>query len=622
MANDPSSHWDDDTYRGRLDLALWRRIAGHARPYARALAGLALSGFVIAVVDILFPMVTARVIDEASRHGLTPRLYAAGVAYVALILTFSGFVLWFIRLAGRLATGVAYDLRTAAFSRLQDLSFSYFDVRPVGWLVTRLTSDCSKVSSLMPWFMLDLVWGTFSIAGIIAAMLWLDATMALAVMLIVPPLAVVTVYFQRRLLESSRLIRKTNSQLTAGYNECIQGVVTTKTLVREAANLAEFQGLTSTMRRASMRNALQSAVYLPAVIVLASVGTGLALWRGGIEIEQSTGLTLGTLVAFMQYAGLFAMPIQELARRITDLQSAQAAAERIQTLLDTEPQITDSPQVIQAVETHRARHAGAQTPGWAPDGGPEKIESIEFRDVLFRYTDKETVLQDFNLTVRAGQTVALVGPTGGGKTTIVNLVARFYEVTGGAVLVNGTDVRDRSLKWLQSQLGVVLQTPHLFSGSIRDNIRYADLDAGDEQVEAAARLGGAHAFIANLADGYDTLIGEGGTRLSTGQRQLVSLSRAILADPQIFIMDEATSSVDTETEGLIQSGIEAVLEDRIAFVIAHRLSTIRRADVILVIDGGRIVEHGTHAQLIAARGRYHALYTKQYQRQRSLIPGI
>ena len=609
-------HFDDDAYTGRLDYPLWRRIARHARPYRRELAGLGAAGAVIAVVDVLMPLITGRVIDQASEHGLTPTLYAFGAAYVLLIATFGACVWGFIVLGGRLATGVAYDLRRAAFGRLQDLSFSYFDVRPVGWLVTRLTSDCSKISSLMPWFMLDMVWGTFTIAGIIGAMMWLDTTLALAVMVIVPPLAVVSVFFQRRLLSSSRQIRRTNSQITANYNECIQGVRTTKTLVRENANLGEFQGLSTSMEFSSMRNALQSAVYLPAVIVLGSVGLGLALWRGGVEIQAGTGLTLGTLVAFMQYAGLFAMPIQELARRFTELQSAQAAAERVQGLLDTEPQITDSAAVISALDAHAAG------PGHAPDGGPDRIETIEFRDVVFRYAVAETVLDGFDLTVHSGQTVALVGPTGGGKTTIVNLIARFYEVSDGAVLINGTDIRQRSLAWLQSNLGVVLQTPHLFSGSIRDNIRYADLDATDGAVEAAARLSGAHGFITALDAGYETPVGEGGTRLSTGQRQLISLARAILADPQIFIMDEATSSVDTETERLIQQGIEAVLKGRIAFVIAHRLSTIRKADVILVIDGGRIVERGTHQELIATRGRYHALYTRQYQREHSLIPGM
>ena len=612
-------HNQDDAYKGRLDFALWRRIALHARPYRRSLAGLAFAGMVIAAVDVLFPFVTARVIDAASEHGLSPALYRYGVLYALLIVSFSACVGWFIVLAGRVATGVAYDMRTKAFGRLQELSFSYFDARPVGWLVTRLTSDCTKVSSLMPWLMLDLVWGTLTITGIIVAMLYLDTRLAMAVLIIVPPLALVSVFFQRRMLESSRKVRRMNSQLTASYNECIQGVRTTKTLVRESANLGEFQQQSTSMERSSIQNALQSAVYLPTVIVLGSFGVGLALWQGGVEFQRDTGLTLGTLVAFMQYAGLFAMPIQELARRFTEVQSAQAAAERVQDLLDTEPEIRDSEAVIRAIETHRTSAADPAGPDWTPDGGPARIETIELRDVVFSYGDKKTVLDGLNLTVHAGQTVALVGPTGGGKTTIVNLVARFYEVTGGAVLINGTDVRERSLAWYQSSLGVVLQTPHLFSGSIRDNIRYADLDATDEQVEAAARLARAHGFIAEIDGGYDTPVGEGGTRLSTGQRQLVSLARAILADPQIFIMDEATSSVDTETEHLIQSGIEAVLRDRIAFVIAHRLSTIRKADVILVIDGGRIVERGTHEELIGKRGRYHALYTRQYQRERSMI---
>ncbi|MFG0329785.1 MAG: ABC transporter ATP-binding protein [Phycisphaerales bacterium] len=598
----------DDEYRGRLDLGLWRRIAAHALPYRRQLMVLAIAGFTVAVIDAIFPLVTGVMIDEATTNGATRRLAYFGAGYAALVVVLSGSIWLFIVLAGQVATGVAHDLREKSFGRLQELSFSFFDTRPVGWLVTRLTSDCSKLSSLIPWFALDLVWGSSLVLGIIAGMFWLDWRLALVVMLIVPPLILVSAFFQTRLLSSSRLIRKTNSQMTASYNEAIMGVRTTKALVREPENLAEFQTLSSSMFGHSMRNALQSAVYLPLVITLGSVGVGLALWRGGLRLGG--GLTLGELVAFMQYSALFYMPIQELARRFTELQSAQAAAERVQGLLDTEPEIKDSDEVSRA--TVERDHSLA-----------EPIRRIEFRGVDFWYKEGEPVLDDFNFTVESGQTVALVGATGGGKSTIVSLVARFYEPKRGEIRINGVEYRDRPLHWLQSNLGVVLQTPHLFSGTIRENIRYGRLEATNAEIEEAARVANAHAFIEEMDDGYESEVGEGGARLSTGQRQLVALARAILADPQIFIMDEATSSVDTETERLIQRGVERALEGRIAFVIAHRLSTIRSADVILVIDGGRIVEQGSHAELLRQGGRYHQLYTRHFaeEREASILAG-
>lgn len=587
----------DDDYRGRLDFTLWRRIIAHAAPYRFELLCLCGSGLLVALIDVMFPVITAWMIDEAIENGLTARLGWYGAFYAGLIGGLCCFVFLFILFAGRIATGIAHDLRERGFARLQELSFSYYDVRPVGWLVTRLTADCSKLSSLIPWFMLDLVWGSAFIMGIAVAMLLLHWPLALFVLAIVPPLIGVSIYFQSRLLESSRLARKHNSQITASLNECIMGVRTTKTLVREEQNLREFTQLTTGLYTHSTRNALQSAVYLPLVICFGSVGVGLALWHGGIRLGGD--ISLGTLVAFMQFAGLFYMPIQELSRRFTDLQSAQAAAERIQGLLDTEPEIRDREGLVD-LAAHQS----------------ERIESLRFEHVTFAYKPGEPVLRNFSLDVRAGQTVALVGATGGGKSTIVSLLARFYEPTEGRILINGIDYRERTLHWLQSRLGVVLQTPHLFRGTIRENIRYGRLTATDAEVEAAAHLANARAFIEESTDGYDTQVGEGGAHLSVGQRQLVALARAVLADPQIFILDEATSSVDTEAEHAIQAGIDRVLKGRIAFVIAHRLSTIRAADLILVIDGGRIIEQGTHAELLRQRGRYHALSTRQFRKER------
>lgn len=585
---------EEEYVGGKFDWSLWRRIMRHARPHRRPLCIMLVSGVLLAVIETLLPLSNAWLIDEAVAGNVDAAFWWLASVYLVLTTSFSVVVWWFIRAAGRLTTGVGYDLREKGFSRLQDLSFSYFDTRPTGWLVSRLTSDCTKISSLLPWFMLDLAWGSCFIVGIVAAMMYIDWQLGLWVLVIVPPLSLVSWYFQRKLLRSSRLVRRTNSVLTGVYNEGLMGVRTTRSLAREAESLAEFQGHSGDMRRYTVRNSLQSAVYLPCIIMLGAVGVGMTLWKGGVDIQIGEGLSLGDMIAFMQYAVLFSQPIQEIASRLTDMQAAQAAAERVQSLIETEPEIQDSEQVRESDKVI-----------------PLGIRTLEFKHVDFWYLPEEPVLLDFNLRIEPGQTIALVGATGGGKSTIASLAARFYEPRRGQVLIDGVDYRERGLHWFQSQLGVVLQTPHLFSGTIRENIRYGRLDATDQEVEQAAALVNAAGFIADYERGYDTEVGEGGTKLSVGQRQLIALARAVLADPQIFIMDEATSSVDTQTEQLIQAAIDTVLRDRIAIVIAHRLSTIRSADVIVVIDAGRIVEQGSHAELLAARGRYWRLYTRQ-----------
>lgn len=602
MKHDPGL---DDERSGAIDLRLWMNFIKHLKPHRRMALTMCGAGFGLAIIEASLPPLTGMMIDEALEHGVSDRLLTMGGVFMVMMMLFAFTVWLFIKAAGELATGVAYDLRNGCFQRLQELPFSFFDVRPTGWLVTRVTSDCAKVSDRMPWVLLDIFWGSTMLVGICTAMMIIDIKLALWTMAIVPPLVLSTWVFKRRMLSSSRDMRRTNSAITASFSESINGIRTTKSLNRESRNLGEFDQLADTMRGHSMRNALQAAVFLPIVAVLGSVGVGIALWKGGVQMETGTGLSIGMLIAFMEYAILFSMPIQELSARLADLQSAQAAAERVQGLLEEVPSIKDSPAVLERLSE------GHDTKG-PPDGGDQVVETIEFRGIRFHYKPEEPILENFNLTVRKGESIALVGPTGGGKSTIVNLAARFYEPNAGQVLINGVDFRERSLQWWQAQFGIVQQVPHLFSGSIMENIRYGRLEANDEDVIAAARQAGAHDFIERLTHGYRHDVGEGGELLSTGQRQLVSLARALLADPQIFVMDEATSSIDTETETLIQEAIDQVMTGRLSFVIAHRLSTIRDADRILFIEAGRILEDGTHDDLMRANGRYAELYAGQF----------
>jgi len=609
----------EDEFKPRLDFGLWRRIFQHALPHRKILIRLCTACVIIAAADASFALVTKWVIDDATLNG-GAHLLRYALVYAAVAAALSTGVWTFIVMAGSLSNHMSHDIRKACFARLQELEFGFFDVRPVGWLISRLTSDCDRLSRVIAWGTVDLLWSSTLVVMISVALLCLNFKLGLLVLTVLPPLAVLSAYFQRKLILSARDIRKYNSQITASYNEGITGVRTTKTLVRERENLGEFETLSGRMFAASVKNAVQSAVYIPLVLTLGSIAAGLALWRGG-EGYLAGFLTLGTLVAFISYAGQFFNPINQMASVLTQMQSAQAAGERVMGLLATVPGIKDSPEVLARIETAKALPLPS---GMAPDGMPGRIGTIEFRNVTFSYGKGPPVLENFNLTIAPGETIALVGPSGGGKSTLVGLLCRFYEPTGGEILIDGIDYRSRSLQWLQSNLGIVLQTPHLFKGSVRENIRYGRLEASNDDVEKAARLVNADGFIRAMESSYDTEVGEGGNRLSTGQKQLVSFARALLSDPQIFVMDEATSSIDTETEHMIQDGLSQVMAGRISVVIAHRLSTIRRASRILVITGGRIEESGSHASLIRARGHYFALYTNQFQREReeAVIEGV
>jgi ATP-binding cassette subfamily B protein len=611
--------FDEDALAARMNLGLWKKLFAYAAQYPRDLTYLGVFAFLTACAEVAYPLITKGVVDAVAVDGTEAVLLPWILGYLLCTVSISLSIGGFIWMGGKIRTHVSHDIRRDGFANLQRLSFSFYDYRPVGWLMARMTSDCERLSNILAWGFLDLVWGTTMMIGIAVAMLFMSPKLALVVLAILPLLGWVSTKFQRRILKSARQVRATNSRITGAYNEAIMGVLTSKAFVREQANLEEFQGLTNRMYDASVINLTQAAIYVPIVITLASLATGLALAIGGIDLLGGL-ISAGTLVAFMAYTRHFFDPVEQLGHWFAEMQMAQASAERILSLIEADPEIKDSQSVTEAMARQRERDQ--RSGRYATDGGEEAIARIELRNLGFAYDPANPVLSDINFSVGRGETIAVVGPTGGGKSTLVNVICRFYEPTEGAVLIDGLDYRNRSLHWLQSNLGIVLQNAHVFSGSIMENIRYGRLEATDEQVVAAARVAGAHDFIEQFETGYQTPTGEGGSRLSAGQKQLVSFARAILADPQILVMDEATSSVDTETEARIQQGMTNVLKGRIAFVIAHRLSTIRNADRIVVIEAGRITETGSHAELMDARGHYFELYRQQSLQESSGTIGV
>jgi ATP-binding cassette subfamily B protein len=569
------------------------RILSQTRPHWKWVTGFMLTVALVSFLDSYFTFLSKRIIDEGIVAGNPAVLIRIVTTYGLLIVVQASGVLTFIFLAGVLGERVQYDLRKKMFNHLQELSFSYFDRTPVGWIMSRVTSDSERIAQLVTWGLLDVTWGLLNITTAVFFMLNINWRLALIVLTAIPVLVVVAAQFKKKILVEYRGVRRINSRITGAYNENITGVRVVKALRREEENLREFSQLSGEMYRAAYRAAWLSALFLPSVQLISAMAVGSIVWYGGLQ-AQLGGITVGGIQAFVGYITFMLWPIQDLARVYADMQHAIASAERVFSLIDSTPEVTDRP--------------GAIDPGTIQG-------DVEFDHVGFYYEPGKPVLEDFNLKVEQGEMIALVGPTGGGKSTIVNLLCRFYEPKRGTIRIGGRDYTRLSLHAIQSRIGVVLQTSHLFSGAIRENIRYGRLDATDMEIERAAKLAGAHDFIVMLEKGYDTEVGEGGSLLSVGQKQLISLARAALAQPEILIMDEATSSVDTLTEALIQRGMEKLMRNRTSFVIAHRLSTIKRADRILFIENGRIAEMGTHPELLRARGRYYRLYTRQFRHE-------
>jgi ATP-binding cassette, subfamily B, bacterial len=603
---------EEDIYTKKFDVGPWKKLYRLAKPFYKHLLGIILTAGSVAVIEVIFPLLKKQAIDGFAATGDLKGLLPFILIYSALIFLFAFGVNLFIRLCGHVEVGLCRHIRRSAFKRLQELPFSFYDKTSVGYLIARLTSDTQRLGDTIAWGLLDVGWSTFFLLIVSVAMFILNWQLTLITLAVVPLMAVLTGFFQVKILKNYREVRRINSKITGAFNEGIMGAKTTKTLVREEANFEEFKGLTSSMRKSSIRAAVLSAGLYPLIIGLGGFATAFLLWKGGHDVFVLKSISIGTLTAFVSYATQIFDPISSIARIFAEAQQSQAAAERVISLIETEPEIADTPEVVALY----GDNFNPKCENW-----PSLRGDIEFRNVSFQYTNGEKVLKNFNLRVKAGETIALVGETGSGKSTIVNLLCRFYEPTEGEILIDGVNYKERSQLWLQSNLGYVLQQPHLFSGTIADNIRYGKLDATDEEVEEAAKLVSADEFIGTQEKGYGTSVGEGGNLLSTGQKQLVSFARALIGRPAIFVLDEATSSVDTETEVKIQKAIQTALAGRTSFIIAHRLSTIRGADRILVIQDGEITEAGNHKELLKLKGYYHDLYINQFrdEREKSLL---
>lgn len=598
--------YEEQEYHKPFRLKVWAKMLPFFKPYKKYFAITLGLNIFLAGVDVLTPLFQSYAID----HFIVPdTLEGIGVfafAYISMIVMQTISVYWSVHAATTIEMCVGKDLKWAQFEHLQTLSFSYYNTTPVGYIHARVMSDTLKIAGVAAWGLVDMFWAFLYVVSVFVIMFALNAQLAMILLVIVPCIAVITVVFQNKILHWNRRVRKINSQITSAYNEGITGVKTSKSMGIEKDNEEAFFERTSDMYRSAGKAAKLNAVYIPTILLFGSAAAAFVLYRGGYMVQQDL-IKLGTLSVFISYAVVIFEPIQQLARLLADLISCQANIERVMDLLEQTPDVTDRTDVIEKYgDNFRPRKEN-----W------ENIKGdIVFEDVSFRYPDgKEYVLEHFNLHIPAGMNVAIVGETGAGKSTLVNLVGRFFEPTKGRILIDGVDYRERSQLWLHSQIGYVLQNPHLFSGTVRENIRYGRLDATDEEVEAAARSVSADEIVKKLKDGYDSDVGESGGRLSVGEKQLISFARAILAEPAIFVLDEATSSIDTVSEQLIQEATDKLLKGHTSFVIAHRLSTIRKADLILVVKDGKIIEQGTHAELLGGKGYYHDLYYKQFEEE-------
>lgn len=579
-----------------------RKLAPYLRPYYKTIAVMVILGVFSSLADSIYPLFTSYALDTFVAGKTLRGIVPFSLLYLLLMAVTEAVNYYCLYKCGVVEMKVDRDLRNASFNHLQTLSFSYFNQNNVGYIHARVMSDTGKIGELVAWRLMDFVWEASYILFVIVMMLAINVRLAAWTLLIVPAGVLIITYFQRRLVEGNRKIREINSTITGNFNEGITGAHSIRTLVIEKLMQRDFEKDTTRMRKVSIKTTHYSALFTSVVTMLSSFALAVVLWRGG-KITMQGVIRLGTLSVFMSYAVGMLEPVQNVIQTLAAFISIQVNIERFTKLLEEKSDVADSKEVIEKYGDNFT----AKKENWEPLHG-----DVEFRDVSFRYPDgKELVLDHFNLKVQQGTNVAIVGETGAGKSTLVNLVCRFYEPTSGQVLIDGKDVRLRSQLWLHSSIGYVLQSPHLFSGTVRDNLRYGKPDASDEEIWQALHTVAAEYVVRKMDKGLDSEVGEGGDLLSTGEKQLLSFARAILADPRLLILDEATASIDTVTEKAIQDAIRTVIKGRTSFVIAHRLSTITNADIILAVKDGKIVEQGTHAQLMARKGYYYELYMRQ-----------
>ena len=576
------------------------------KPYKKRLIVMVLLGILSSGIDILVPLFQQYAINNYVVTGILDTLPIFIGLYVLVLGSQVVFNVVSMYNASYVEMNIGHDMKQTCFDHLQTLSFSYFNQNSVGYVHSRIMSDTQKIGELVSWVMMDSVWQLTYMVGAIAVMFTIKWKLALIALAVLPIAAVLLAVCLNKITALNRTVREINSKISGDYNEAITGAKTIKTLVVEEKIKAEFRADTENMKRTTIKITRFRAFLWSNVSFFSFVALALVLWRGGIlTIDQA--LELGTLSAFMSYAQGLVNPLLWVIDAISTVINTQVNIERITKLLNTKSDVVDAPEVIE-------KYGDTFDP--KRENWEELYGDIEFDNVSFTYPDgDEQVLEGFNLKVPKGTRVAIVGETGAGKSTLVNLVCRFYEPTEGRVLIDGIDARERSQLWLHSNIGYVLQAPHLFSGSVRDNLRYGKPDATDDEIMEALKIVSADEVVEKMDKGLDSEVGEGGDLLSTGEKQLLSFARAIIADPKILVLDEATSSVDTMTEQIIQSALKTVTEGRTTFMIAHRLSTVRDSDVIIVVRDGKIVEQGKHSALMKQKGYYHSLYTKQFEKE-------
>ena len=579
-------------------------IFPYLNDYRKKTTVMVITGVLFAAFDLMTPLFNRYAINHFIGGKTLKGIVIFGISY-ALILVCQA-VLNFIstKMAADMEVSVSRDLRNASFSHLQTLSFSYYNENNVGYIHARVMSDTGRIGMVFSWILMDYVWDGTYLIGVFIVMFSINWQLGLLLALLIPAASVLIYFVQKKLIKLHREIREQNSKITGDFNEGISGALTIKNLVIERKIADDFENDTEKMRRTSVGATRNQAFLNSSVALFSSLALALVLWRGGLLTMQRLML-IGTLSVFMTYAQNIMDPIQTIVSDYALLIQSQVNMERFTKLMRTESDVRDKKSVIEKYgDTFNPKKEN-----WEPLKG-----DVEFRNVSFKYKPEDDyVLKNFNLLVPAGTNVAIVGETGAGKSTLVNLVCRFFEPTSGEILIDGKDVRERSQLWLHSNLGYVLQTPHLFSGTVRDNLKYGKPDATDDEIMRAIDIVDARAVIDKMPSGLDSEVGEGGDLLSTGEKQLLSFARAILADPRLLVLDEATSSIDTLTEQKIQKAIQTVIKGRTSFMIAHRLSTVVDCDVILVVRDGRIVEKGTHKELMSERGYYYELFTRQFQ---------